>query len=234
MTTKESIRVLADPEDTAQAAAAFIERCLTQAKVERNWSSLMLAGGATPRRTYEVLATSRHLPWSTLHLFFGDERCVSTNDKDSNYRMANEALLSRAPIDPAHLHRMRGEDPDRERAAREYDAELPRAIDVLVLGIGPDGHTASLFPGSPALAETRRVVPVRGPKPPADRLTITPVVIASARQVVVLVTGGDKAEMVKRALRGPLDPQAVPASLLRGGTWFVDAAAAAQLDLSNR
>ena len=125
---------------------------------------------------------------------------------------------------------MEAERPDREAAARDYERSLPARLDVLVLGIGPDGHTASLFPGSAALDERqRRVVPVTGAKAPAERLTITPPVIEAARQVAVIASGEDKAAMVARAIEGPLAPKAVPAQLARRGFWFLDEAAAARL-----
>jgi 6-phosphogluconolactonase len=126
---------------------------------------------------------------------------------------------------------MEAERPDREAAAREYERALPPRLDVLVLGMGPDGHTASLFPGSAALDERRRlVVPVVGARPPAERLTITPPVIEAARRVAVIATGGDKAAMVARAIDGPLAPNAVPIQLARRGVWFLDRAAAARLE----
>jgi 6-phosphogluconolactonase len=125
---------------------------------------------------------------------------------------------------------MEAERPDREAAALAYARLLPPRIDVLLLGMGPDGHTASLFPGSAALHERERlVVPVVGAKPPAERLTITPPVIEAARKVAVLAAGEDKAAMVARAVEGPLEPEAVPAQLARRGVWFLDRAAAARL-----
>ena len=128
------------------------------------------------------------------------------------------------------LLRWAGENPDREAAARAYEAELPEELDVVILGIGEDAHTASLFPGSPALRENlRRVVPVVGPKPPPERLTITPLVLRSARLCVVLGSGQGKAEPVRRALAGPVDIDHTPVQLARDGVWFLDAAAAAEL-----
>jgi 6-phosphogluconolactonase len=144
--------------------------------------------------------------------------------------MVNEALLRRVPIPTANVHRMEGEADDPEEAADRYAAVLPEALDVLVLGVGADGHTASLFPGSPALRErTRRVVPARAPKPPEGRLTITPPVIAAARRFLVLATGSDKAEAVARALKGGGTPDQTPARLARDGVWFLDRAAATLL-----
>jgi 6-phosphogluconolactonase len=125
---------------------------------------------------------------------------------------------------------MKGESPNREQAARDYEAALPEALDVLVLGIGEDGHTASLFPNSSALTETaRRVLPVIGPKPPPERLTLTPPVLAAARFVLVLAAGAGKAAAVARALEGELDVRACPAQLVRDAVWLTDHAAAAEL-----
>jgi 6-phosphogluconolactonase len=145
--------------------------------------------------------------------------------------MAKESLLDRVPIPAAQVHRMQAEDPDRDAAARAYEALLPDALDILVLGIGDDGHTASLFPGSPALSEAeRRVVPVTGPKPPPERLTLTPPMILGAARRVVLASGAGKAEAVARTLEGPWDPSTTPAQFAKRGVWFVDQAAAAKLE----
>ena len=144
--------------------------------------------------------------------------------------MVHAALLSRVPIPVAQVHRMEAERTDRESAAREYERLLPPRLDVLLLGMGADGHTASLFPGAASLDERqRRVVAVVGAKPPAERLTITPPVIEDARTVAVLATGEDKAPMVARAIEGRLAPKAVPVQLARRGVWFLDRAAASRL-----
>jgi 6-phosphogluconolactonase len=138
--------------------------------------------------------------------------------------------MSHASIPSANVHPMDGGRADRDGAARDYEKVLPARIDVLLLGMGPDGHTASLFPGSPALNETeRRVVAVTAPKPPAERLTITPPVIAAAINVVVLVTGAEKAGMVAKVLDGAATPAELPVWLARGGTWILDAPAASGL-----
>ncbi len=145
--------------------------------------------------------------------------------------MAQAALLDRVPLPAANIHRIIAEDPDQDAAARAYEALLPERISVMVLGIGEDGHTASLFPGSPALNERkRRVLPVLGPKPPPQRLSITPPVIESAGLCIVLATGAGKAEPVRRALKDPLDIQTTPSGLARNGLWLLDHAAAALLD----
>ena len=144
--------------------------------------------------------------------------------------MAKESLLDRVPIPAAQIHRMPADDPDRDAGARAYESVLPQSLDVLVLGIGEDGHTASLFPGSPSLDESdRRVIPVIGPKPPPARLTLTAPAIRAARRRLVLASGAGKADAVARALEGPWAPSATPVQLAKNGTWFVDPAAAAKL-----
>lgn len=191
---------------------------------------IALAGGTTPRAVHEVLATLPDIPWEGVHVYFGDERSVPADHPDSNYRMAKESLLERVPIPSAQIHRPDAARADRDAAARAYEAILPAAFDLLVLGIGEDGHTASLFPGSPALNERqRRCIPVIGPKPPPERLTITPPVLEAARSVIVLAVGAGKAAAVSRALEGAWDPLGTPAQLVRNATWFLDPPAAALL-----
>ncbi len=228
--------VLERAEYAASAAARLadeIERVLDS----QERCSLALSGGSTPRPIYERLAME--LPdgahWSRIDIFFGDERCVPPDDSASNYRMVKEALLDRIPPGAARVYRMEGERVDRDAAARDYDAILPSRLDIVVLGLGDDGHTASLFPGALTLAEARRrVVPARAPRPPFDRLTITPPVILDARLIVTLVCGAEKAEALSRALEGPYSPVDTPGQLARAGLWIVDTAAAARLAASRR
>src|SRR5204863_84394 len=147
-----------------------------------------------------------------LCLLNGDERAVPPTDPASNYRMAREALLDRVGVSRERVHRMEADDPDLEAAAARYGARLPERLDVLVLGMGPDGHTASLFPHSAALRETeRKVVAAQSPVPPLRRLTITPPVIAAARRVAVISAGASKAPIVARVLRGAWCPEELPA-----------------------
>ena len=214
----------------ARLAAEWLADEVRLGATLRGTCALGLAGGSTPRPAYEALAQpplEAAIPWDRVQVFFGDERAVPPDHPDSNFRMVNETLLSRVPLPVENVHRMEADADDLERAADRYAALLPQALDVLVLGIGPDGHTASLFPGSPALRErTRRVVPARAPKPPERRLTITPPVIGAARRILVLAAGGDKAEAVARALKAAARADEVPASLARDGVWFLDRAAA--------
>ncbi len=222
--------VVPTPAELARPAAEWLEREVTGAIAERGACSLGLAGGRTPEPVYRGLAEESGIDWKRVDVFFSDERAVPPDHPDSNYRMVHLALLARVPIPTGQVHRMEAERSDREAAAREYERVLPPQLDILILGMGPDGHTASLFPGSPALDERHRlVVPVVGAKAPAERLTITPPVIEAARKVAVIATGADKAAMVARALQGPPAPKNVPVQLARRGFWFLDHAAAGRL-----
>ena len=191
---------------------------------------MCLAGGRTPEPVYRDLSLASSIDWTRVDVFFGDERAVPPDHPESNYLMVHRVLLSRVPVPAGQVHRMQAERSDREAAAREYERLLPPRLDILVLGMGSDGHTASLFPGSAALDERQRlVVPVIGAKAPVERLTITPLVIEAARRVAVMATGEDKAAMVTRAIEGPLALKEVPAQLARRGSWFLDDAAAGRL-----
>lgn len=194
--------------------------------------NLTLAGGGTPRGAYECLSKERRLAWEEVEVFFGDERAVPPDHPDSNYRMAMESLLSRVPVSPERVHRMEGDQPDLEAAATRYERLLPATLGILVLGLGKDGHTASLFPGGDPVGETsRRVMPAQGPIPPRRRLTITPPVIQGAHRIFVLARGSEKAHAVAQALYGDIDPVQCPAQLARDGTWILDESAGEELPL---
>jgi len=219
-----------DSSELAKLAAERIAQALKQAISGDFAASLALAGGTTPRAAYEALAKIPGIDWSKVSVYFGDERAVAASHPDSNFAMAKAALFDRVPLPSANIHRIVAEDPDQDAAARAYEAVLPARISVMVLGIGEDGHTASLFPYSPALNErVRRVLPVIGPKPPPQRLSITPPVIEAAELCIVLANGSGKAEPVRRALLDPLDIQSTPSGLARSGLWLLDHAAAALL-----
>jgi len=221
---------IVDAAELPRQAALHVAELIVESTKSRGRACIALSGGTTPRAVHEALAALPDVPWSLVHIFFGDERAVSPEHPDSNYRMAKESLLSRVAIPSAQVHRPAAEYPDRSAAAREYAALLPAAFDVVMLGIGEDGHTASLFPGSDAVLETTELcLPVIGPKPPPERLTLTPPVLERARSLVMLAVGAGKAEPVQRALEGPWDPRATPAQLARRGRWFLDPAAAALL-----
>lgn len=225
--------IVEDHHALVGAAADWLARAIARCIASRHSCSLALSGGSTPRPAYERLAersASPAIAWPSVTVYFGDERCVPPDDPRSNFRMADDALLGRVAIDPAHVHRMAGERRDHAAAAADYDHLLPDRIDIVILGVGPEGHTASLFPHSSALGEhERRVVAVTVPADPPERLTITPPVLAAARELLVLASGLAKAEVVAAALEGPLDPDALPVQLARRGTWILDRAAASRL-----
>jgi 6-phosphogluconolactonase len=217
-------RIIVEHAALTAAAVDWITRGIADVLSMQQTCHLMLAGGGTPLPVYRALA-KRVLPWRQLAFYFGDERCVPPDHPESNYRAIREALFPEGLPEGVQLHRMRGEE-EPETAARAYAALLPDKIDLLLLGMGEDGHTASLFPGSPALVETQRLVmPVIGSKPPPQRLTITPPVIHNADRILVVVAGADKAEMVQHAL----SHGEVPVALASRGDWLLDQAAANKL-----
>ncbi|HEX2671774.1 MAG TPA: 6-phosphogluconolactonase [Polyangiaceae bacterium] len=221
---------ICESSQLAKRAAEHIAEALKKAISADSAASIALAGGTTPRAAYEDLAKIPGIDWSKVSVYFGDERAVPPTHPDSNFAMAKAALFDRVPLPASNVHRIAAEEADQDAAARAYEALLPARISVMVLGIGEDGHTASLFPGSPALNErVRRVLPVIGPKPPPQRLSITPPVIEAAEQCIVIANGAGKAEPVRRALKDPLDIQLTPSGLARNGLWLLDHAAASLL-----
>jgi 6-phosphogluconolactonase len=222
-----------DVDRLPAVGAEIIADLLGDAIARRGHAALAAAGGHTPAPVYTCLA-GRSLQWEHIDLFFGDERAVPPEDPQSNYRMLRDTLLDQLPHPPRRVYRMEAERPDLERAAEEYAAHLPPRLDLLVLGIGDDGHTASLFPRSPLLEEqTRRVMPASTPSGmsgPRRRLTITPPVIAAARDSLVIAGGKTKADPVRRALLESGDAHECPARLARDGRWLLDREAAAQLE----
>lgn len=219
-----------EPAQLVRETAAWLEREMAKAIADRGSCAVCLSGGKTPEPVYRALAAGSSVEWGRVDVYFGDERAVPPDHPQSNYRMVYSALLSRVPVPARQIHRMEAERPDRDASAREYERALPGRLDVLLLGMGSDGHTASLFPGSAALDERYRlVVPVVGPTPPAERLTITAPVIEAARRVAVLAVGAGKAGPVALALTGPISPKEIPVQLARAGCWFLDRAAAARL-----
>jgi 6-phosphogluconolactonase len=206
--------------------------------------TVALAGGGTPKPIYQRLADAgyaQRIDWQRVHVFFGDERCVPPEDNGSNYRMAREALLDFVPLPAENVHRLRGED-DPAVAALAYEQEIRRlfrtsalpAFDLICLGMGENGHTASLFPGTAALREGARwVVPQYVEVMQTWRVTMTAPLINAAHHVAFFVEGAGKAEMLQRVLHGPYDPDVLPAQLIQPASgnvhWLVDAAAAAQL-----
>ena len=242
------IRQLRDPEAVARCAAEATAEAIRSGIAERGVCAIALAGGDTPRRMYEQLAAERELDWDRVEFFWGDERPVPPEHPDSNFAMADAALLRPLGIDPARIHRIEGERSDLDAAARDYEEELAKVcgapdgaapiLDLVLLGMGTDGHTASLFPYTAALSETRRwVVANDVPQLSTRRITITFPLIERARSSLVLVTGESKADPLTQVLQGPLDPQRLPSQRLRALAnvdWLVDAPAASRLGGTER
>jgi 6-phosphogluconolactonase len=220
---------IVETNEVPLAGATWIGAHLDKAIAERGCASLALAGGNTPRRVYEELSALA-LAWNRVDVFFGDERCVPPDHPDSNFRMAREALLDR--VHARCVYRMQGEREDPEAAACDYAALLPDALDVVILGMGEDGHTASLIPAHDwSRPSGRKVIAVADfPKPPPLRLSITPDTIWAARSRLVLATGVGKALQVRRALQGDAQPALYPVHTVRDATWLIDRAAASLLD----
>ncbi|HVA36797.1 MAG TPA: 6-phosphogluconolactonase [Candidatus Dormibacteraeota bacterium] len=225
----------------AALADIFVEDA-REAVARRGSFAVALSGGTTPKGAYELLAQEprrSRVPWERLSIFFSDERCVPPGDPQSNYGMAHDALLSKVPVPAEHVHRMRGELPP-EEAAGAYASVLRDALgddpvfDLVMLGMGPDGHTASLFPGTSPVGEQRLLVAAPFvPKFGAHRLTMTPRVLNRARHVVVAAAGAEKSEALRRAIEGPFDPNLTPVQVVQPAagalTWLADRAAAARL-----
>jgi len=237
------IDVYPDLESLSRAAAALLVKQANLAVATRGRFSVALSGGATPRRTYELLATPplvNQAPWDRVHVFWGDERCVPAGDSRSNARLAKEVWLDRVPIPGAQIHPLNCA-PDPAAAARQYEAKLreffagqPPILDLVLLGLGPDGHTASLFPGTPALKESERwVAAVYVAQQDLYRVTLTAPLINQAAVVAFLVAGGAKAGVLREVLHGPRDPARLPAQLIQPQNgelrWLADLAAAGSL-----
>lgn len=229
------MRIFDDLGPLSDAAAEHIASCAEQSVKARGEFHWLLCGGSTPRTTYRRLVGNpyggRSFWWRT-HIYWGDERCVSPDDPRSNFYLARQNLLTLIGTPDSQVHRMPADAPDKEAACAVYEASLPVRPDLILLGMGAEGHTASLFPHSPALAEThRRVMHVVAPEyaVPRDRLTITPPVLRSAARILVLVTGADKADALAKVFAPHGQIQDTPARLVRDAEWFVDRAAASLL-----
>jgi len=241
-----AVRICRDAAALVDAAAALFVDAAVEAVNARGSFHVALSGGSTPRGLYARLAEDAEirarLPWANVTWWFGDERHVPPDDAQSNFRMVKEALFAGAPIDPATVHRMHGEDRDADRAARDYERELREAfrigagarprLDLVWLGLGPDGHTASLFPHTAALDERVRLVVANAvPAMRTTRLTLTLPLLNAARRVAFLVAGDEKAAILARVLEGPAG--VFPAQRVQPEdgeiVWLVDAAAAQEL-----
>ena len=247
--------VLPDAQALADAVAQRIVAAATNAIEARGRFVLALSGGATPQRTFERLAEaalSSRMDWTRVHVVWGDERCVPPDDAASNYRLARSLLLDHVPVRPEHVHRILGELDAPEAAAR-YEMTLralldtpvgpPRTepgarIDFVLLGLGPDGHTASLFPGSPGIGDlVNWAIPARANAAPAWRVSLTRAVINAAGEVAFVVSGAAKAEVLRRVLEGHRRQLELPAQAINPSSgsarWYVDADAAAMLSAAS-
>ena len=236
------VRVVKGIGEIAREAAEEFSRRAEESVVGRGSFSVALSGGSTPRSLYVLLADPgepyrARIPWDRIHFFWGDERQVPPDHPDSNYRMARVSLLSKVPLPPEHIHRIRTEWPDADEAAAEYEREIrsffrlkrgerPR-FDIILLGMGTDGHTASLFPGTDVLHEKERLVSaVRVEKLRSWRISLTLPVLNHAASVIFLVSGAGKAGTLESVLYGPYRPDILPAQLIRPVSghllWLVD------------
>jgi len=241
---RADVAVLPSAAALADAVAGRFVAAAGDAIASRGQFIVALSGGSTPRDTYLRLGTEALVSkviWSRVQVLWGDERCVPPDHVESNYRMARETLLDRVPVSAANVHRIHGED-DPATAAKGYEATLrallraptEARIDLVLLGLGEDGHTASLFPGSASVHEqTRWVMAARVSAASMWRITLTPAVINAAAEVLFLVSGGAKAGILRRVLEGPRRPEELPAQVIAPSNgrvrWCVDAAAAADL-----
>ena len=242
MTDRGELQISPNGEILAAAAADLFIGVGQMAIADRGAFRVALSGGNTPRRAYELIGAeprSLLLSWSDVFIYFGDERCVPPDDEQSNYRMAKKAFLDAVPLPPANVHRIRGEA-DPGIAANEYasilrsDLAQPPRFDLVLLGLGPDGHTASLFPGTPPDIDGNALVrAVYSESQGMWRVTITPLVINLARVVAFAVEGVGKADILAKVLEGPYDPTTYPAQIVapKQGRliWLIDELAAGML-----
>jgi 6-phosphogluconolactonase len=239
---QREIKIAPDATELIHEAAERIVEAAGRCVGEKDGFSIALSGGHTPQGLYELLAGNAYrtrIDWAKMNIFFGDERCVPPDSDQSNFRMANIALLSKVPIPAGQIHRMRGEI-DPQAAAKEY-GELLKAsfgeggMDMILLGMGDDGHTASLFPGTQALQERKhRCVANHVEKLNTWRITMTAPFINRAAAVIILAAGKDKSGRLHEVLEGPRDPDRLPIQLIQPETgtltWLLDAAAAGMLE----
>lgn len=234
--------------EIARRVAADVVRIAGEAAAARNVFTIALSGGSTPKVLYALLAEHpalrNSLPWDKMKVFFGDERHVGPGHADSNFQMATDTILSKVPLPASQIHRIKGEYPETARAAAEYEEVIrhefalqagafPR-FDLILLGMGNEGHTLSLFPGTKALHETRRIVTSNWVgKLCAERVTLTAAAANHAANVIFMITGVDKACALKAVLEGPHEPDQLPAQMIEpvdgNLSWLVDEAAGSML-----
>ena len=250
MSSSVEIRTLTTPQELFAAAAEEVVRAANEAVAQRGRFTIGLAGGSTPKSLYNLLATNARtaLPWDRMFFFWGDERQVPPTDPDSNYRMADETMLAKIPVSGANVFRIKTENPDAAAVAENYEQTLRKffqlepgqvpAFDLILLGMGPDGHTASLFPGTAALQEKSRLVLANWvEKMKTYRITLTLPVLDAAGCVIFLVSGTDKAAALHAVLEEDVPGEQYPAKLVRPRQgkliWLVDRAAASTLSSKN-
>lgn len=238
------LQIYPDLETLSRAAAELFAAQADRAVRTHGRFNVALSGGSTPRRTYELLAREPYrdqVAWPQIHVFWGDERCVPLVDPRSNARMAQGAFLAFVPVPRSQVHPITCQESPKvaaeqyELTLRKFFGDQPHTFDLAFLGLGPDGHTASLFPGSPVLAEEKRwAAAVHPAAQELERVTLTPAVFNQARTVTFLVSGRDKARVLQEVLEGEYDPHRLPAQLIKPEPgellWLVDQAAAAVLD----
>jgi 6-phosphogluconolactonase len=249
VTTSTEIRILTTPQELFSAAADEVIHAATDAVAARDRFTLALSGGSTPKSLFNLLSTNARttLPWDKMFFFWGDERHVPPTDPDSNYRMADESMLSKIPVKPENIFRILAENPDAAAAAESYEKTLQKffgvqpgqfpRFDLILLGMGPDGHTASLFPGSAGLQEKSRLVIANWvEKFKTTRLSFTYPVLNAAARVAFLVSGTDKAPALHAVLESDAPGDQYPAKLVHPTDgkliWLIDRAAASQLSTS--
>ena len=250
---QRDVRILTSLEAIAKRAAQEFVQAATAAVSEKGSFSVALSGGSTPKALYSLLANDAGLraqiPWDKMLVCFGDERSVGPDHPDSNYRMAAETMLSKVPLKGDQVFRINGEYKDTERAALEYEQALRMSLkiaerqfprfDLVFLGMGNEGHTASLFPGTKALHETKRMV-VRNwvGKLYTERITLTAPAINNAARIIFLIPGADKSLALKGVLEGPYEPEQLPAQMIQPSNgkllWLVDTVAGGMLSTGIR
>ena len=244
-----SVAIYPDIDTLSQEAARYVVRVASESITTHGRFTLVLAGGSTPKKLYGLLASEPYrdqIDWALTEIFWSDERCVPPDSEDSNYHLAQEVLLSKVPISATQIHRMPADADNRDQASLTYIQEIQRvfgtngipSFDLIQLGMGPEGHTASLFPHQASLHEqTRLIMPVTVPKPPPPRLTFTPPLLNAAAHVLFLVTGQDKADALQAVLEGEYNPDEYPAQSIHPTqgevTWMLDPGAASKLHAQN-
>ncbi len=239
------IALYPDTDILSRDAAQYVVRLAAEAIVIHGRFTIALSGGTTPKKLYALLGNEPYrnqIDWTRVEIFWSDERCVPPESEESNYLLAQQVLLSKIPVAASQIHRMPADEADRDAASAAYTDEMRRVFatsgtpnfDLIQLGMGPEGHTASLFPHQASLHEQQRLVmPVTVPKPPPPRLTFTPPILNAARHVLFLVTGSEKADAVHAVLEGEYNPNEYPAQIVRPTNgevvWMLDQGAASKL-----